>query len=489
LAEPARQQVPAAAPRPRVKTFDVFDTLIARRCVEAKRVFEIVETRSGLAGFAAHRVAAEAEVAHAPYTFETIYAALAARLGLDPEATRSLSALELAVEQENAIPIAENIAAVADGDVLISDMYLGAEAIRSLLRAAGFDRPVSVIVSSDGKRSGRVWPQALAAFDISEHCGDNMHSDVLMALAAGVRARATDVHRPTRIEAALADMGLRDLAALSRETRLATHSPDPQIRALQIVEADFNLPILALASVLLLRRAVRSGVRKILFSSRDGNIWLPMARAIAASRGLDIAMDYFFTSRLTRVKPSESYLDYARKTITPGSIVVDVCGTGWSLAHLFERLGLRGQTIAFLQKLPARADYEAMAPTPPGSEIAQLFAEVESVNNTAIEMCNYATHGMVIDVRDALGSPVAIFAEDRRSARVKNGVEAQQATARIFLDALRRRPLAETLGFDDDSLARLGGALYRGLAAEAAVYALYFDEHMAEDRDALARLR
>ncbi|MGO9740602.1 MAG: hypothetical protein ACLPN5_03640 [Roseiarcus sp.] len=231
---------------------------------------------------------------------------------------------------------------------------------------------------------------------------------------------------------------------------------------------------------------------QIIFSGRAlhniGNLWLPIARRIAESRGVDITMEYFLTSRVARVKPSEDYLQYARRAITPDAIVVDVCGAGWSLAHLFERIGRRGQTIAFLQKLPARADYEAIARTPAGANLVELLADVEGCNNTGIEMCNYATHGMVLDVRLALDAAIAIFAEDQRSERVKQGVEAQQAAARLYVQALARSGLVETIGFDDPSLARVGGALYHALAHDAAVYANYLEEHMAEDQATLRRL-
>jgi len=50
---------------------------------------------------------------------------------------------------------------------------------------------------------------------------------------------------------------------------------------------------------------------------------------------------YLYTSRLSRIKCSPDYESYVRKKITGDHVVVDMCGTGWSLgALLYQRLGI-----------------------------------------------------------------------------------------------------------------------------------------------------
>ena len=76
--------LPEAAPslpqRHLLRSFDVFDTLIARRCIEPRRVFDKLEAQLGMPGFAAARIAAEQAVATGAYTLMDIYAELAVGL-------------------------------------------------------------------------------------------------------------------------------------------------------------------------------------------------------------------------------------------------------------------------------------------------------------------------------------------------------------------------------------------------------------------------
>jgi len=360
-------------------------------------------------------------------------------------------------------------------------MYLSPDDIRGLLSKAGFARQVSLVVSSDGKRSGRVWPEVLKIFALGEHLGDDAHTDVRSPSQAGVRCRRTDVAKPSPIENVLLEIGLQDLAALAREARLKHWSSESDLRALQLAQASYNLPILTIAAVKLLRLAEKSATKRILFSSRDCNLWLPVCQAVAAAAQMNFDMRYFFTSRMTRVKPSDPYLDYARAAIDSRTLVVDLCGTGWSLAHLFRQIGRRDQHVAFLQRLHPRADYESVARTPDTAIVHQLLADVEGCNNTAIEMCNYAHHGMVVDVREALGCEVPVFAPDHRSDRVRAAISEQQAVAAGYLRSLREHGLAETLAASEDALASVGGALYKGLSRNQSVYMRFLSEHNDED--------
>jgi hypothetical protein len=476
-----RELAPGKLSRPRVNSFDVFDTLIARRCIAPRRIFELMETRTRLQGFAAARIEAERALAGRPYSLEMIYQGVGARLLLGVAQAQELKSVEIAIEEENVIPIAENLAAVADGDILISDMYLAPADIERLLRKAGLDRQAALVVSSDGKLCGRVWPEVLDIFEIAGHLGDDAHTDGVSARQAGIQSRRTEVAKPIRIEATLLEIGLSDLASFARESRLGHWSADPELRALQLAQATYNLPILTIASVLLLRLAERLKARTILFSSRDCNLWLPICSAIAEATDTPCDMKYFFTSRMARVQPSEDYLAYARSLIDERTIVADLCGTGWSLAHLFQQIGRREQQLAFLHRLQPRADYESVARTPDTASVHQLLAHVEGSNNTAIEMCNYAGHGMVVDVRRALGCPVPVLAPDHRSERVKVAIAAQRAVAEAYTKSLRTIGLAETLTASDETLAAVAGALYQGLSSNHAVYLRYLAEHNAED--------
>lgn len=479
---PASTEVRDERALPSVRTFDVFDTLIARRCVEPAKVFEIVGKRADLPGFAAARKQAEAKIAKHPYNFDMIYDELAAALQLDPIQAAALKALEIDVELEQVIPIAENMALVRHGDVLISDMYLGHDMIRKLLDKAGLDKKVSLIVTSDGKRSGAIWPLAQANLSIEEHLGDNLHSDVEMPGRYDIANRHTGIFGLNPVEDVLTQIGLRQLAELCRETRLSTWSANPQSRTVQVVQASLNFPIMLLGSVALARLAARLGKRSILFSSRDCDSWMPLFDKVAQRIGFTCRSTYFYTSRLAKMQPSPSYTRYARQLISDDALIVDLCGTGWSLANFAATIGLRNVPVFFVHKLPAAAAYETMAATPQTCQFHSLVPAGQAVvQNTMLEMCNYATHGMVEDVRLIQDFAIPVFAEDNRSPETLAIVEAQQDCFRAGLRLMENYDLHEVFALDDASLVAVTTALYEMLSQQMELRSIYGSSHTAEE--------
>ncbi len=478
-----------AAERPRANSFDVFDTLIARRCLEPWRIFERVGAKLGAANFVFHRKQAEAKVAIKPYTLDDIYAELVATGRLTPEQAEAGKAAEIAAEIDNVVPIAENLGKVRDGDVLISDMYLGETAIRQLLDKAGFTRKVGLVVSSDGKRSGDIWPKALSRIAIGRHLGDNRVSDIEMPARHGIRCDHAASSAPSDIETTLMGLNLRDLALLCREARLRTWTDDAPLRHLQLIQVNLNFPLLVLASVKLLRFVQETGAKRVLFSSRDSNLWLPLFEAMARDAGVDCVSEYFYTSRMARTNPSPDYLAYAGARLGEGSIVVDLCGTGWSLAHLADRLGLHGQPVFFIQKLPASADYEGKAATPETCRFDCLIgAEQTDLSNTRLEMCNYADHASVRDVRLIHNAAVPVLEEDRRTGPVLNAIAEQRGAFATALSLLSVHRLSQPLGLPDQALEELGLALYKALSEQTLLSTVFFDGHMAEENDVMVSL-
>ena len=487
-AEAATRSGPAKR-RPAVNTFDVFDTLIARRCIDPVGVFHAIAERSGLGNFVAARLAAERAVAHGPYDLATIYATLAEMFGLSGETAAELQAMEVEIEIENVIPVCENIAALGDGDILVSDMYLGAPVIRRLLDAAGIGHNVPLVVTTDGKHKGWIWPPLLDKFEIKEHLGDNPQSDNVVPQRFGIATRHTGVTAPNFVERTLIEAGLRDLALLCREARLINFAADPHIHALKAVQTSLNVPLLVLASLALCRRVQRRGLSAVLFSSRDCNLWLAIFRAVADQVGVTCRTDYFYTSRVARTQPSDDYLAYAREGIAPGTIVVDICGSGWSLAHLFDRMGLADQEVFFLHKLAPIDLYERRAATPKTCVIhALLDGDLERCSGVALEMSNYAAHGMVLDVRDINGVAAPVFAPDTRPRHIREAIDAQRAACLSAADLLSRRPLRETFTLDDASIAVLCTALYQGLSNQQILQQVFAQQHHLEDLDTLRTL-
>ncbi|MGQ3054906.1 MAG: hypothetical protein ACT6S0_24210, partial [Roseateles sp.] len=116
------------------RSFDIFDTLISRRCIWPGAVFDAVEQRSGRAGFAATRRWAEQALGDQEYTLADIYGVLARAMHLGAEQAQALLMLEVQVELDTVIPVADNIARVEADSLLITDMYLPEVVIRQLLQ-------------------------------------------------------------------------------------------------------------------------------------------------------------------------------------------------------------------------------------------------------------------------------------------------------------------------------------------------------------------
>src|SRR5258706_13131009 len=143
-----------------INSFDVFDTLIARRSVEPRAVLRRLEDRAGVPGLTPARIAADQRLGgHGqPYDLGDIWQEVGRVMGLDSSTIDRLRELEVQIEHEEVIPVVENLALVRDGDLLVSDTYLPAEIVRSLLRHAGLERTVALVVSNDGKFRGWIWP-------------------------------------------------------------------------------------------------------------------------------------------------------------------------------------------------------------------------------------------------------------------------------------------------------------------------------------------
>ena len=127
-----------------VNSFDVFDTLIARRSVEPQRVLQKLEACAALPGLAASRLAADRRLGKQarPYGLGDIWQEVARTLGLDDATVAWLHDLELELEHEEVLPITENLGHVRDGDPLVSDTYLPTDVVHSLTCCAGLQRQV-----------------------------------------------------------------------------------------------------------------------------------------------------------------------------------------------------------------------------------------------------------------------------------------------------------------------------------------------------------
>lgn len=382
-----------------MRSFDIFDTLIARRCIEPHGIFRAVELRSGLADFFNQRIAAERRLCDAPYTLDDIYAQLQSITGVDDARMAELKDIEIDEELRNAIPIQENISQVRDGDILVSDMYLPQEVIRGLLTRAGCGRETPIIVTSHGKSRGHIWPVLKQNLDIDFHTGDNLHSDIQSAQAHGIEARYTQVAKLNTVETFLMTVGLHQLCQLIRELRLSQHDEDLQVRNWRHMQCQFNIPLLVLSSIHILSECERLQRKTVQFSSRDC-YFLKRVFDSLNREAPEIASAYFYTSRIARLSRSEDYTRYVRTCVTGESLIVDLCGTGWSLGAMLENAGVTApfHLVHDISGGALTSHYSHIRKVHLPHDRSFLLKDA-GLNNSVFEQFNYVDHGSIIDVK------------------------------------------------------------------------------------------
>jgi hypothetical protein len=477
--------------RVQLRSFDIFDTLLARRCVNPREIFRAVEAAAGHAGFTEMRVRAEAAVhARGEYDLDAIYAEMMAQglLG-EPAATR-LKAAELAEEYDNLIPIRQHIREVMPGDLLISDMYLPRPFVERLVRDRCGLHFNPLYLSSHGKRSGRAWEDLTKILSISEHLGDNLHSDIAMSERFGVKARHTDVSKPTPAEVLIAQLGFQDLALATREARLALWSDDPQELALGRAQIGLNFPLLYCCALLLMDLALRRGWKTLLFSSRDCFMLFTLFQHLAERMDVGIEAKYFFTSRLARVTSSISYMRYFDSLCgDKETAVVDICGTGWSLTRLFEAAGRPATHMFFLNLVlnPALAmDYRSIGATQAEPKPTYL---TQGGNNDALEALNATDHRMVSDVIEANGVFIPVFRDVPTSPDYDRLVRFSHSAFMLALRAASKISVPQLLNIRSKVRMEHVVRLYQAMSSAGGVVSQIAAQQISENGPVLELLR
>jgi hypothetical protein len=479
--------------RPTVNSFDVFNTLIARRCADPRALRARIAEEFGLPDFPELRHQAEIRVEHREYGLDDIYAEMVDGLGVRPDIADALKRAETEAELANVIPIAEHLAQVQAGDLLVSDMYLGAEMVRRLLDRAGLTAEASLVVTANGKRSGSVWPQLLQRFDIARHLGDDPKTDIASPQAFGIQAMQTSAAAFSDYEKYLEQQGLGQLALWVREARLTSRHADPALRQIQLRQISMNFPLLILAAIRVLRLTAALEVDRALFSARDCNLWLHAYDLLSQRFRRGAKATYFHTNRLLRTQPSPSYLAYSRSLIGDRSLIIDICGTGWSSSVLLDKLGVEGGKLFFIHDFSRHAirrDYEAMAkPAKPRPIFAVIADEKSSLfNGSYLEMCNFADHAPVRDMAAVADGFVPVFSPDLRPHSMREAVRTQRDAFFHALKLAGHFDLAELLDIDDAKLDVTIATLYVALSQQPPLPADCFDFHREEDRRIMAEL-
>jgi hypothetical protein len=436
---------------PEVCSFDIFDTLVARRCVSPHSIFDAVEKKSGLKSFAEVRRHVEAVLYGAgDYTLDDIYRRMVADCGLTDQASVILKALELEAEFSTLIPIAEHIAEVRPGDLLVSDMYLPKSFIMRVVREKCGLYFNPLYLSSHGKSSGKAWDLLSRQFHIRQHTGDNHHSDVVMSQQRGIPSRHTTVSAVTAEEQTIESMGYQGLAHAMREARLAYRHADPELLWIGRAQIEVNFPLLVLLALRLLAMSRASGYQNVLFSARDCYLLFLVFRRLADRLGDAPHSEYFLTSRIARAAPSPAYLSYLNSLSSGGkTLIVDLCGTGWSLTRLLEVAGRPDIDIFLMQYL---ANSHLMQQYRGLCEITWAvnpqFVTTQG-QNEILEALNTASHEMVVDVVQAGDAYVPKYLQQQPDPRFSELLASGERAIALALECTERIDLTELRRYVD----------------------------------------
>lgn len=322
-----------------LKTWDIFDTLIARRCIFPVNVFKIIEQRLKISGFVQARMIAErnAELKNFNYNLDDIYNELARIVtNATPKICTDLKNLECDTEIEQAIPITENILQVKSGDILISDMYLPEKIIRKMLEKCGLIVPVEIVTTSNGKSSGRIWKQIAAQNQFVFHIGDNEISDIKNPRDANFDSALSVLSQPNIVENSLLQKDF-EFAAYLRELRLK-NPYQTEINYLYWQMFTLNAGILIMLVQLIDNFQKKYGFEYLGFVGRDTYyLWLIYKKFKDDKNEMPPANDYLYYSRkLVYNSKTEMVKYFSSKIENKKALMIDLGGTGLRLNKLRE---------------------------------------------------------------------------------------------------------------------------------------------------------
>lgn len=361
-------------------SWDFFDTLVGRRIGTGRRLIESL----GNASFVERRYAAERKFQsqNIPYSLEDIYR----EMGEDPNR-------EWQAELANVFPIKRYAQKLGLDDFIVSDMYLSEAQLREILAKVGISFAGQIFVTPNGKHTGRIWKQVLGVSRISTHTGDNMYSDIQKPRNYSIRTKLADTSfsRQEQIYAKFSE----DLAYWVRRHRLE-NIVDERVEKLNTLQIEFNMPFLWAASHVLASYTKENSIKKLLFMSRDGCIF----QQVFSKLYPDIPNEYLYISRECLITGSDSYFEYLNSKLDKDASLVDLSASGGSLKAALPKLKVSNPRIWTPLYLISPWNVE-LGPI----QLAYITTNAKTtINNTFIEMLNYAEHWHVADIVD--GEPV-----------------------------------------------------------------------------------
>ncbi|MDY3113559.1 MAG: HAD-IA family hydrolase [Helicobacter sp.] len=351
-------------------SFDIFDTLITRKCATPQGIFMQMQEElknnfewlpnALLENFAKYRVDSEIFLYERycsgeieDIKFSEIYGVLANDFGLNESQKKLLMQLELEVENKNIIGIAQNIKLVKSLLVqnkrvaLISNMYLSKEAIKGLLANVESQfKDIEIYVSSEFRRHKTnsklyeiVAQKENIGYDKWLHFGDNYKADFIAPRELGIDSSIYKYEslNPCEMQA-LSEfknrLDLQKIVGIARNLRLFNKRSN-----LFDLGVSFG-GILILPYVnWILETAQKQGVKNLIFIARDGGILKTIADKLIKAKSLDFKTHYFYTSRFAWSNCNLAS-KYTREFVAKmdNFVFIDFSGSGATMAKILDSL-------------------------------------------------------------------------------------------------------------------------------------------------------
>ena len=325
-----------------VFSFDIFDTVLVKKTATPIGTFFIMQHRLRecnliphelLLNFIQLRIKAEEKARqrtkNEEITISQIYNELGRSFSLSMDVQKLLINMEIE-EEFNAVSGVPQILNIIDSIrcrksriVFVSDMYLPKNQIRKMLEKVGACKERdNLYISSDSlvtKSTGKLFRYMLKKEQCKPnrcvHIGDNLRSDVICARHVGIHAVHFKKAKLSRYENAilgetqsLQSYEWQLLAGASRVARLASNEKDNSQFTLHCLGASIVGPIFLGFVLWLLRKAKACKMQRLYFISRDGQIFLELAKRIDKRLDLKLDLRYLYGSRQAWHLPSVTEL-------------------------------------------------------------------------------------------------------------------------------------------------------------------------------------
>jgi FMN phosphatase YigB (HAD superfamily) len=256
-----------------------------------------------------------------------IYKELQYMLKISPETSQFILELECQLESKLLTPLPgakEKVKkSFSSGQkiVLISDMYLPSKFINEQLRKNGFPVNNNCYVSNEylkSKRTGELFKVVAKDCGLPPshftHFGDNKKSDFDAPKKLNWNAVHYTKSKLNRYEVLLNSFmwetgGLSSImAGASRIARLNAPGTSQKESEIRKISAGVVGPVLVSYVLWILNRAREMNLKRLYFVSRDGQIYLKIAKILVKKLNLDIEVRYLYGSRKAWHFPSITYL-------------------------------------------------------------------------------------------------------------------------------------------------------------------------------------